>query len=245
MPSTDDLACTASAFNPHGGLTFEHDGEVLRRFLSCLAWANRGGVTELFCLGSNHPDRPGLMGTGKFGRSYWMLEEPPQHMYLPSVQDQRARRALAVYREGLSINSDPFAFLSHFKVLNILHGAGPEQKAWINANILHVQGYSASERLVALRGTPDIGAYLYHQGRCAVAHAFDANVVDPDNYVETERLSADLPLIQELAEICIEREFGVLSRDAFWARQRARYHPTPELLRNSGVANGRHLYVPA
>lgn len=245
MPSTDELACTASAFDPEGNLTFERGVEAVRRFLSSLAWSNRGGVVELFCLGTNHPDRPGLMGTGKFGRSYFQLTEPPARLYLPSTQNPRGRRALAVYREGLSINSEPFAFLSHFKVLNILFATGAPQKDWINAHLGMVSSYSAAERLDALRDVPDIGAYLYHQGRCAVAHAYDADVVDPDRFVETERLSLDLPLMQELAEICIEREFGILTDRTFWAIEREALRPSPLVLRNSGVIDGRHVYAPS
>ena len=50
----------------------------------------------------------------------------------------------------------------------------------------------------------DIGEYLYESGRCAVAHAFNRPLVDPDNPDDTQRLDADLPVIKALAEQMIE-----------------------------------------
>jgi hypothetical protein len=221
-PSTDTLACTISAYDPSGNLDFPEGARRIRRPLSCLAWAHRARIVELFCIGTNLPDRPGLMGTGNFARSFWQQTPPSDYMYLPDVTEPKAKRALALFREGLSVNSDSFAFLSHFKVLNVLFSSGPEQKAWINANLRHVQSYNGTGRLASLRqsGVTDIGAYLYHQGRCAVAHAFDANIVDPDDYEATDRLSDDLGLMEELAFVCIERDFNVPSSDAFWSSHR-------------------------
>jgi hypothetical protein len=57
----------------------------------------------------------------------------------------------------------------------------------------------------------DIGEYLYESGRCAVAHAFNEPLVDPDDPDDTWRLTADLPVIKALAEHLIESQVGVKS----------------------------------
>jgi len=243
MPSTDTLACTISAFDPSGNLDFSAGGRRIRRLLSCLAWTHRARIVELFCLGSNMPDRPGLMGTGNYARSFWQQTVPAEYVYVPYVTDPKALRALALFREGLSVNSDSFAFLSHFKVLNVLFSSGPEQTKWINANLRHVESYNGASRLEALlaSGLDDIGAYLYHQGRCAVAHAFDENIVDPDDYDATDRLSEDLGLMEELAFICIEREFRVPSSDRFWASHRGILPSSYSTLLRKVVTGGERI----
>ena len=77
----------------------------------------------------------------------------------------------------------------------------------------HVRDHKACERrdeILAHHG--DVGAYLYHSGRCAIAHAHDqSSVVNPDDPQDHIRLAADLPLIKALAEHAIEVEFGVKS----------------------------------
>ncbi len=62
---------------------------------------------------------------------------------------------------------------------------------------------------------PDVAKYLYVSGRCAVAHAYQSNVVNPDDPADLIRLRKDLPVIRELARIAIEREFGVKSECDF------------------------------
>lgn len=58
---------------------------------------------------------------------------------------------------------------------------------------------------------------MYHSGRCAVAHAYDKNQrVNPDNPIESIRLSQDLPIIKALAEYFIEYELGLKSRKTIW-----------------------------
>jgi hypothetical protein len=79
--------------------------------------------------------------------------------------------------------------LSYFKVLNISFSGGPDQMNWINANLSRVLYPPALDRLFELEKSEcDIGAYLYGQGRCAVAHANGTSLVNPDSYVDKRRL---------------------------------------------------------
>lgn len=205
QPLTDELSCTVSVFDD-GGLTFEDGGAILCRFLSRLAWSMNGGVVELFISGSNNPVSPGRLARGTYGISGCVAVRPWNYLYLPSAQDARADLALALFREGLSVNSVPFAFLSYFKVLNIVFSSGQSQKDWINNNLVHVLYQPALDRLQDLsRSEGDLGAYLYHRGRCAVAHANETLLVNPDSYGDKRRLELDLPLMKEIAALFIER----------------------------------------
>lgn len=80
-----------------------------------------------------------------------------------------------------------------------------------------VKEHRAVERWTELSKTePDVGAYLYESGRCAVAHAYSEPIADPEHVADRARLSKDLPLIQALAELAIESELGVKSQDTVW-----------------------------
>jgi len=69
---------------------------------------------------------------------------------------------------------------------------------------------SAKQRLAALSRTePSVGQYLYGSCRCAVVHAFNTPVVDPDDPDDDRRLDADLPIIRELAAIYMQRDLAL------------------------------------
>ena len=225
-----ELACTVSVFDIEG-TTFEIGGTVVSRFLSRLAWSQNGGVVELFPAGSNNPKRPGWLGQGTYGVSECAQVEPWDYLYLPSAGTVESDLALGLFREGMSVNSVPFAFLSFFKVLNIKYGAGGGQKDWINNNLEHLWYSPAVDRLNELRQVEnDIGKYLYEEGRCAVAHAHGNPLVNPDNYSDKRRMENDLKLMQELAALFIEKELGVLSDGSFW-----------KSLGESHLGSSRHL----
>ena len=220
QPLTEQLSCTVSLFDPND-TTFEAGGTILARFLSRLAWSKSGAITELFIMGSSNLEQPGRLGRGNFGRSVWAHVEPWPYLYLPLPATSQADLALALFREAMSLNSAPFAFLSFFKVLNIAYSDGHEQRDWINNNLGFITNGRGLDRLNELQVTEsDIGHYLYKEGRCAVAHAYGTPLVNPDNYSDKRRLHLDLPLIRELAAVFIEREFGVLFESTFLQRHR-------------------------
>jgi len=239
-----ELASTISVFDTNG-TSFEVGGTIASRFLSRLAWTHNGGVIELFSIGSNNPERPGRLGQGTYERSGWSQVKPWDFIYLPAARGRGADLALGLYREGMSVNSVPFAFLSYFKVLNVYHGGGAGQKNWINRNLQHLWYKPAVDRLTALQRTEaDIGKYLYEEGRCAVAHAHGDPLVNPDNYVDRRRMQDDLWLMKELAGLFIERELGVLSDSSFWKSLRENPDIEDGLLRKVVQKDGRIVYVP-
>ncbi|MFY9316324.1 MAG: methylamine utilization protein MauJ [Burkholderiales bacterium] len=137
--------------------------------------------------------------------------------YLPAPKEPKAKLALALYREALSVNSVAYQFLGFAKVLNILYEKGKDQVAWINKNVDQVTDHRAKERLAELhKQGVDVGDYLYTSGRCAIAHAYATPVVDPEDPEENRRLHRDLSLIQALAEDLIERELDIKSAQTVW-----------------------------
>lgn len=209
-PESEKDAQSVSLFCPHGS-TMESSKLLINRFLSSLAWSEGKGITELFTVGSNGPN-PTLVGKSQV----MFVSHKFRADYLPEPNDEKSLRALALYREALSVNSRAYSFLGFFKVLNILFATGKDQKDWLNNNLPAIKGYDSTRRLEILKNQhEDIGEYLYTQGRCAIAHAFNNPVVDPDIPTEVKRLSEDLSLMKEFAEIAIENELEIISRNTY------------------------------
>ncbi|RQV96947.1 hypothetical protein EH220_05130 [bacterium] len=188
-----------------------HVGEApIRRFLSALSWVKGWGIEVLSVMGCGSD----LMRVGKHRN---LIKSPDFRVdYLPNPNDERARLALALYREGMTVNSIPYKFLSFYKIINILLANGDQQKKWINNQVplLHIKDQRLSKSLASITDS-DIGNHIYVSGRCAIAHAYSTPVVNPDKPDDTRRLENELFLIQVLAERLIENEFKVKSYSTF------------------------------
>lgn len=179
--------------------------ELLSEFLSAMAWAEQADVAVTLGNWSTVPldigkGPVGMIGSGRFD-------------YLPNPQDPKAKLALALYREGLSVNLVQYQFLGFFKVVNILSADPQVQMQWINDNLQHVDDARARARIAEIQANHgDVANYLFGSGRCAIAHAFAQPIVNPDKPADLIRISSDLPVMRELARIAIQRSFSVESR---------------------------------
>lgn len=191
-------------------MTSDQAYELLRRFMSALAWLEGGGISELFCVGSTR--RIGL------GRGPRMMTTTHFSAYdLPEPSDEKALLALALYNEALRVNSKAYQFLGFYKIINVLYESGAKQKAWIRAALPSLASDENQKRIQEITALGlDVADYLYESGRCAVAHAYSNPVVDPDEPKDIRRLSADLPLMKALAEYLIEHDMGVKSQATIW-----------------------------
>ena len=172
LPLTENTASSVSVYSEDGSLSFDDGGTIISRFLSRLSWSRRGGIEEVFLSGSEYPDFPGRLGRLRFSEPVWMSTDPWMYLYLPQANSYEADLALALFREGASVNSKPFSFLSYFKIFNISYSSGSDQKKWINDNYHKLKEERSLKRISEISETIDnLGAYLYHQGRCAIAHA--------------------------------------------------------------------------
>jgi hypothetical protein len=208
-----------AAVNLPAGTAFKDGQQLLSYFLSSLSWVEGAGITVEHWSGGSRAHPMGESPMAGLVTNHFELE------YLPDPTDQRARWALAFYREGLSLERSNVAYatLSFFKILNIVAGTGLRQKKWMNSNVSDFGSHSrmkseVDSRIAELKssGITDIGEYLYASCRCAVAHAGMNPTIDPENLDDMERLSKDLPLIRAMAVHVIEKELNVKSHDTVW-----------------------------
>jgi hypothetical protein len=193
-------------------LEYEHPNEereafeTICRFLSTFSWWQHRPARARYRLTCTAPTQRGGKGVqGLITRRDYRI---PDAVSLHS--DSKARIAMALYREAGSVRGTPYEFLAYFKVINTRYDKGPNQIAWINKTLPSLTDKEANKRLAELKATQsDIGNYLFASGRCAVAHAFNQPMVDPDDPADLFRLGADMPVAKALAEYLIEHEYGI------------------------------------
>lgn len=186
---------------------------LINRFLSILSWCDDQPMENRYGWSGNPvpvavPRESRVVGSSIAFPFYRNLEP-----------DEKARLALALFREARTVNSTPFEFLSYFKILNIFWKDrlvtinGQRQNPiieGIRATVPKLKDELAVSRLRTLGTTePDVPKYLYESGRCAIAHAYADPIVDPDDVSDLRRLSEDLYIVKEIAEHLIEVELKV------------------------------------
>lgn len=149
--------------------------------------------------------------------------------YLPIIDDDQIRKALAFLREGRRLRKvhEPYSFLSFFKVIES-QLTSDDRKEWIGQNLSILEG-DAAKRIAELQASGvDVNLHLFQSGRCAVAHAsLGGSIVDPDVPADRKRIAADLDIIAALADHYISVEGGVPNEmDVYKSRDRlAPWHP--------------------
>jgi len=178
----------------------EMDAAITRTYLfaSVLGWFKGGHVDVT---GTIWGSRPVLYGsrdtftTTLDGGKYFSCN------YLPIIEDDLVRKALAFMREGRRLRQvhEPFSFLSFFKVVESQFSS-KERVLWIEANLDELEG-DARKRVAELRAQGiDVCKHLYDSGRCAVAHAsLGGTIVDPDIPADRRRIADDLDVMAGLA----------------------------------------------
>jgi hypothetical protein len=208
MPITKGFYPAVALMVPPGKSRAECE-ELVMRFVSMLSWVEERGFMVEGLGGGNLP-RP--MGRDK-ERGFSICDEFDLS-YFPEVTDEKAMLALALMREGRSLNHVGYAFLSFYKILETAFPKGEKRIAWISTSIAGLAGFGVKEALDGIRAqgitTPkDIGIHLFQSGRCAMAHGARKPVVDPDNPGDLRRLGSELPIVRALAVKAIEEVFGV------------------------------------
>jgi hypothetical protein len=207
LPGSDKLACMIRVKTDTGFTRAEADKLILE-LLSALAWAKQAEAVPTF---GNWCTAALNIGKGPMG-----IISDGHFDYLPDPLDPKAKFALALYREGLSVNMPAYKFLGFFKVVNVLWSQPVQQMQWINDNLRHVADTRAKARISEIQSLHgDVANYLFVSGRCAISHAYAQPIVNPDDPADLIRINSDLPLMRELARIAIERELKVQSERDF------------------------------
>ncbi|WP_293762346.1 methylamine utilization protein MauJ [uncultured Aquitalea sp.] len=189
------------------------------RFVSVLGWFKGGYVDVSGYTWSTHPIR-----YGHLQNSFTTMTQGGPHCfdctYMPIIEDDRVRKALAFCREGrrLRYAHEAYSFLSFFKVLEsqFKKKEAKDRVAWIERNLDKLDGHAA-KRVAELRSQGvNVSKHLFDSGRCAVAHAsLDGDIVDPDIPADRRQIGADLDIIEGLAnrylaeEVCVPTEMTV------------------------------------
>jgi hypothetical protein len=119
------------------------------------------------------------------------------------------------------LNHPGYSFLSFYRVLEVALGRGKRtQTVWINDQIARGLDHRVTGALDELReqGVADIGAHLYESGRCAMAHASEEPIIDPDDPADARRLWSERPIMLALAERAIEEKLGVETSQTVWSK---------------------------
>jgi hypothetical protein len=189
------------------GKSREECERLLLRFLSNLAWVEGAGFLVDGVGGGSLPNP-----TGRNKETGFSICDEFDLSYFPEPASDKALLALALMREGRGLNHPGYSFLSFYRVLEVALGrGGSKQVAWINDQIASGLDHRAQSALDELRkrGVTDIGAHLYESGRCAMAHASQEPIIDPDDPSDARRLWSERPIMLTLAERAIEQELGV------------------------------------
>jgi hypothetical protein len=164
-----------------GGRSREDCERLLMRFLSAVAWVENNGVSVEYITGGNLP-RP----MGRKGELGNVITPDLDLSYLPEPADEKALLAMALLREGRGLNHPGYAFLSSYRVLDVVLPDPKSQMVWIDANLDKLT-HGAKDALKKLQasGQTEIGKHLYASGRCAMAHAAREPIVDPPTILPT------------------------------------------------------------
>lgn len=188
---------------------------LVERFLSMLVWCDGQRMRVAGDAGWVGPENGPLTSTvaPRRGDEWIFSRELPR--------DAKVQRALALYREGRTLNSVPHSFLAYYKVLNLFWNDKKEGKDAVNPLIEGLASWipQMNDRLARGRvadlkkqwkytSDREVAHYLYKR-RCAVAHAFADPLVDPDDAKDLDVLAADREIMCEIAEQLIEQELKV------------------------------------
>ena len=177
---------------------------TVNRFLSVVSWADKQSLQNDYGWSGNPvPCAVRKMSLARSINRDFLTRWNP-------LLDPKQQLAVALYREAMSVNSVPYKVLGFFKIINILYKDGPAQMAWIKETLPKLTENYLRGRILALSNAEsDVAKYLFVSCRCAVAHASSDPLIDPDDLTHLRRLSADLEVVQALAEYLIKYELNV------------------------------------
>lgn len=189
---------------------------LINRFLSALGWKNDQPAINHYGWSGNPIPVP--VPRYRIPLGYSPCDCFPSEIF--EITNKKAKLAVALFREGRSLDNVPFKFLSYFKILNIfwqdkrINGTH-ELSVGLRESLPYLTDKECIKRIKDIESKHgDPADYLYKSGRCAIAHAFADPIVDPDDVSDLRRLSKDLWLMRKLAAYLIEKNYGI--KQSIW-----------------------------
>lgn len=174
---------------------------AIRHLLSCLAWLWNEPVAEL---------TPNTMSGVPFdtkeckGRRLHSWED---FKHVAELAHPLQRHAVALYRQALLTDPLDFRFLAFFRILELGRKQSSVER-WINKSVEAFADPFLAIRLDELRRRrPSIGVLLQKDRRNAIAHGKPP--INPDDPIATRDISADIPIVHELARSYINKDLRV------------------------------------
>ncbi|WP_057460832.1 methylamine utilization protein MauJ [Pseudovibrio sp. POLY-S9] len=188
------------------GITPEELQKRILQLLSVISWVDRRGITLHSFTGGSLPH-----SMGRNSEQGYAIREEFDYPYLPEIDSDRAKLALALMREGRGLNHAAYAFLTFFRVLEVAHNKSERRNTWMKSAIERLENSQALKAVNELKASEvvDVAKHLYASGRCAIAHANSDPIINPDDPTHTKRLLRELPIIEALAVMAIEEELGI------------------------------------
>ncbi|AUF96329.1 hypothetical protein CXQ80_11065 [Pseudomonas sp. 02C 26] len=191
------------------GLTVNEGRAAVMRLATAIAWREGKKVDIVMWSGGSHPHRVGRMLNNAFTEYF-----SGENLHVP--QSGEARKALAYYREGLSLGNPFYSFLGFYKAFARSLPNGRERGPWIEQALPRMTDRDAISRREELQAQGDnISEYLATQGRHAIAHAEREDIVDPDDPDDHQRIHLDKPLMRHLAELAMDERLGIPPPSAY------------------------------
>ena len=194
-------------------LTTVEAGSILSQLLSVAAWLDDNSAVLLPGWAGN----PVPCGPPRQTRGWPTSSVDTWCNAWQPVKDEKARRALAIYREAINMqhfHSQPYAVLGFYKIFEsafpnwITRGRRLEQEV---ADLLNRNRINIHElRAIGIEpNTPpkQLTSFLQEEGRHAVAHANKAPTINPDDTGQQRKMSVAASILRAAARSCIKRQF--------------------------------------
>lgn len=209
FPKTRDHSHSVSIDLTHERISADNARSLINRLLSVMSWCDdQPASLHEGWSGSRVP-----MAVPKMNLAFITARE--WHFYRTPTDDERLRRCLAFYRDGLnafSVGLASHAVLSFYRIFETKFG----QKKWDAIHWINTAYEELGTRVTELLGAYELdrqstrlthGEYIYKRCRIATAHAARDAPSDPDGAEETRRLLNAARAIQQLARHFIKEEF--------------------------------------
>jgi hypothetical protein len=210
MPKTREHSPSIHVDLVANGLTDRDGMTVINRFLSIMTWCD-----DQFAIAQpGWSGNPVPVAVRKRDLAFTTAPEWIFNRDIPT--DEKARRALAIYREARNAQQNfmvSYAVLNFFKVVELGHESRGDVKNWFRDNFRDLcEGNAYREQganFMKICNGEKPHEYIWKACRVAVSHANKDSKSDPDDANELVRLHTAADILRLFARHFITSQFGI------------------------------------